>query len=141
MKRGGFLLELGPCQRYNTFTDVYKRRWKDVLQFRQKSLFTTCEVCAVLKAQLADRSFTMDQKLGTLHTYRSHLHDQFADRCTLWKLQSEGTDHQSGILFISTDGLDQSKFALPREPGLRANAALILGTTSLEKEPFGPLSL
>ena len=113
--------------RYGTFNDVYKRRWKEILQFRQKSHFTTCDVCAVLKAQLADRGLSMEQKLGSLQLYRSHLHDQFADRSILWKLQAEAADPSSGIIFISTDGLDQSKFALPREPGLRANAALILG--------------
>ena len=73
----------------------------------------------------------MEQKLGSLQLYRSHLHDQFADRSLLWKLQAEAADHSSGIIFISTDGLDQSKFALPREPGLRANAALILGLIPL----------
>ena len=69
--------------RYGTFNDVYKRRWKEILQFRQKSHFTTCDVCAVLKAQLADRGLSMEQKLGSLQLYRSHLHDQFADRSIL----------------------------------------------------------
>ena len=84
-------------------------------------------MCTALKSQLADRAMNMDEKLGSLHLYRAHLHDQYADRCALWKLQSEGADPTSGILFISTDGLDQAKFALPREPGLKANAALSFG--------------
>lgn len=44
----------------------------------------------------------------------------------VWKLQADSADSSSEILFISTDGLDQSKFALPREPELRNNAALNL---------------
>lgn len=68
----------------------------------------------------------MEQKLGSLHIYRGHLHDQYADRCALWKLQAEAAEPSSQILFISTDGLDQAKFALPREPGLPANAHLRL---------------
>lgn len=112
--------------RYTTFVDVYKRRWKDVLHFRQRSLFTTCEVCSILKAQLSDRALSMEQKLGSLQVYRDHLHSQYCDRCTLWKLQSESAESTSPILFISTDGLDQAKFALPREPGLKASSALIL---------------
>lgn len=68
----------------------------------------------------------MEQKLGSLSTYRHHLHSQYCDRSTIWQLQAAGADPNSGILMISTDGLDQSKFALPRDPSLRANAGLRL---------------
>lgn len=112
--------------RYGTFNDVYKRRWSDVLRFRQRNLFTTCEVCFALKGQLNDKSLSMEQKLGSLKLYRSHLHAQFCDRTIIWRLQSESADPSTDILVISTDGLDQSKFALPREPELRNNAALTL---------------
>ncbi len=112
--------------RYGTFNDIYKRRWSEILKFRDKSLFTTCEVCFALKAQLGDKSLSMSQKLGSLNLYRDHLHSQYCDRSMVWKLQADSGDGSSEILFISTDGLDQSKFALPREPELRNNAALNL---------------
>ena len=110
--------------RYGTFLRVYQRRWKDILGFRQKSLFTTCEICSILKSQLGDKALSLEQKLGTLQQYRTHLHDQYADRTVLWKLQSESADISTDVLLISTDGLDQSKFGLPRDPSLRTNAAL-----------------
>lgn len=91
------------------------------------SVFSSCEVCTALKGQLNNKSFSLEQKLGSLKLYRAHLHQQYSDRCCMWTLQSQSQDGCSDVLFISTDGLDQAKFALPREPGLRANASLILG--------------
>lgn len=110
--------------RYTTFNGVYKRRWKDILQFRQKSLFSQCEVCWTLKSQLNSKTLSLDQKLGCLHQYREHLHDQFCDRSVIWKLQAESADPNTDFVIISTDGLDQSKFTLPRDPHLKASAAL-----------------
>lgn len=66
----------------------------------------------------------MEGKLRALKVYRQHIHDQFCDRTVLWRLQSESNDPTNTVLFISTDGLDQSKFALPREPELKNNAQL-----------------
>ena len=115
------------CFRYTTFNHVYKERWQDILRFRSQSLFTSCEVCCAFKTQLQDKKLTFEQKLGCLQGYRAHLHDQYCDRTTIWTLQFEGADQHSGILMICTDGLDQAKFALPRDPQLRANAGLMLG--------------
>ena len=115
--------------RYTTFNKVYKERWSDILRFRARSLFTSCEVCCAFKAQLQDRSLTFEQKLGCLQGYRSHLHDQYCDRTVIWTLQSEGSDPRSSILLICTDGLDQAKFSLPRDPQLRSNAGLTFSFT------------
>ena len=116
-----------PILRYGTFNFVYKKRWQDVLRFRQKSLFTQCEVCWTLKSELSNKTISMEHKLGSLKLYREHLHQQFCDRSTIWKLQSESQDVNTDFVIISTDGLDQSKFALPRDPKLRATAGLISG--------------
>ena len=66
--------------RYGTFNFIYKKRWQDVLQFRQKSLFTQCEVCWTLKSELSNKTISMEHKLGSLKLYRQHLHEQFFDR-------------------------------------------------------------
>lgn len=116
--------------RYSTFNLVYKDRWSDILRFRSRSLFTTCEVCCAFKTQLQDRSLSFEQKLGCLQGYRQHLHSQYCDRTVIWTLQSEGGDPHSDILMICTDGLDQAKFSLPRDPQLRANAGLNLRSIS-----------
>jgi hypothetical protein len=113
--------------RYGTFSDVYRRRWQDILRFRSKNLFTSCEVCYALKQGLGDKTLSLESKLQVLKEYRSHLHSQYCDRTVIWRLQAESAEHNSEVLLISTDGLDQSKFALPREPELRNNAALKLG--------------
>lgn len=121
--------------RYTTFNLVYRERWADVLRFRSRSLFTTCEVCCAFKSQLQDRTLSFEQKLGCLQGYRKHLHDQYCDRTMIWTLQSEGSDPNAGVLMICTDGLDQAKFSLPRDPQLRSNAGLNLC------QMFGPLNV
>ena len=110
--------------RYTTFNDIYKRRWQDVLRFRQRTLFSSCEICSILKGQLGDKTLGVEAKLQVLQHYREHLHSQYKDRTCLWQLQSQSSDPDNEILYICTDGLDQAKFALPRHPGLRANAAV-----------------
>lgn len=105
-----------------------KTRWRDILRFRSKSLFTECEVCLSFKGQLGNKTLTFEQKLGSVQGYRRHLRDQYCDRTVIWSLQAESSDPSSGVLMISTDGLDQCKFALPRDPEMRANAGLTLAS-------------
>ena len=114
------------CLRYTTFNHVYNLRWKDILRFRDRSLFSHCEICKNLKDDLSNKRLTFDQKLGALQLYRSHLHDQFCDRTICWRLQSESADTSTDLVAIATDGLDQAKFALPRDPNLRSSAHLFL---------------
>ena len=116
--------------RYGTFNHVYKQHWSDVLKFRSRNLFTTCEVCFALKASLSDRALGLEAKLAYLKEYRAHLHSQYCDRTVVWKLQSESAEPNSEVLLVSTDGLDQSKFSLPREPELKNNAGLSFGFIS-----------
>lgn len=106
--------------------DVYQRRWKDVLGFRQRTMFSQCEICKTLKGDLGNKALTFDQKLGALEMYRAHLHDQFCDRTICWRMQAESADPSTDVLCIATDGLDQAKFAIPRDPGLRSSSALTL---------------
>ena len=106
-----------------------------MLGFRAKSLFSSCEVCSTLKSNLMNKSFNLQQKLGALRQYRMHLSDQYKDRTVVWTLQGEGADMGTNVLMISTDGLDQAKFSLPREPQLKANAALTLGFIVLDPFP------
>ena len=117
--------------RYGTFLDVYKRRWSDVLHFRSRNLFTSCEVCFALKQALGDKANSLESKLSVLKQYRQHLHSQYSDRTMIWRLQAESAEAHSDVLLVGTDGLDQSKFALPREPELRNNAGLNLARKSI----------
>ena len=78
----------------------------------------------------------MEQKLGCLEAYRQHLHDTFCDRTMIWSMQAESADFNSSILVIATDGLDQSKFALPREPEMRINSGLTFRSNGMIFQMF-----
>lgn len=66
----------------------------------------------------------MDIKLAAVKSYRAHLHDQYVDRSACWALQELSRDSLSGCLVVLLDGIDQQKFAIPRDKNLRASAAL-----------------
>ena len=112
---------------YTTFNHVFKTRWSDVLAFRQRSMFTQCEICQLLKADLQNKQLSLEAKLSAMQMYRQHLHDQYADRTLCWRMQATSQDHESRLLTICIDGLDQAKFALPRDPQLRSSAVMRLG--------------
>lgn len=109
---------------------MYKERWREILQFRSRSLFTQCDVCQTLKSDLANKALSFDQKLGSLQMYRAHLHDQFCDRTVCWQLQAISAEPSSDLVTLCIDGLDQAKFALPRDPQLRSASSLPFVSTS-----------
>ena len=110
--------------RKTTFGRVYNESWRDVLVFRAKNEFSQCDICYQLKAQLRDPKLDLETKLGSLKTYRQHLHDQYVDRTVTWTLGDLSADPHSDIVVMWLDGMDQAKFALPRDPGLRTPASL-----------------
>ena len=69
----------------------------------------------------------MNDKLAAVAGLRNHLHDQFCDRAAAWQLQDAAMDSLSGLMVVCTDGCDQSKFMMPRDPEFRVSAALIFG--------------
>ena len=85
--------------------------------------FTQCEICFQLKKSISDAK-SMEQRLGALVEYRSHLASQYADRALNWSLQECGGDEMADLIICQIDGMDQSKFRLPRDPQLRSTASL-----------------
>ena len=67
---------------------------------------------------------SMEERLGALMQYRSHLASQYADRALNWSLQECGQDELADLIICQTDGMDQSKFRLPRDPQLRMTSSL-----------------
>ncbi|CAK9080034.1 Uncharacterized protein SCF082_LOCUS38173, partial [Durusdinium trenchii] len=108
---------------YGTFLKVYKERWQSILKFREKNLFSACELCWHFKNDIAN-SKTLEERLGQLVKYRQHLAHQYQDRAICWALQELVLDDQSDLVCIQVDGLDQSKFSLPRDPKLRATSSV-----------------
>lgn len=82
-----------------------------------------------------DRDLSFNQKLGNLQLYRKHLHEQYKDRTICWRLQSE-SGGATDVVTICIDGLDQAKFALPRDPEMRASAALNLDLNKVYQNMF-----
>ena len=89
----------------------------------------------------------MSTKLAAVNGLRSHLHDQYVDRAAAWQLQESAMDPLSGLMVVCTDGCDQSKFCMPRDPGFSINAALLLGlvlvpaaSAATSSRMFGPRS-
>lgn len=62
----------------------------------------------------------MTERLGALKLYRAHLVHQYADRCAVWSLKDLSCDLLSQTVLMSTDGADQAKYAVPRDPGLQS---------------------
>ena len=69
----------------------------------------------------------MEEKLGSIKTYREHLHDQYVDRSVQWTLSELSADPDSGVLTVLVDGMDQAKFRLPKHPQHRAIASMQAG--------------
>ena len=90
--------------------------------------FSQCELCFHFKSDLANAA-SMEERLGILMRYRKHLADQYQDRSICWGLQELCLDEMSNLLVLQTDGMDQAKFRLPRDPKLRASAAVCLAWT------------
>lgn len=89
--------------------------------------FSECSVCYQLKRQMQDSKISIQQKLGAVSTYRQHLYDQFCDRSACWALQELSRDRTAGVITILLDGMDQSKFQVPRDKHFRQSAILSLG--------------
>jgi len=84
-----------------------------------------CDVCHALKKDITNRSLLPDARCQALRLYRQHIGDQYRDRQALWSVQSvSGEDHVAGVIAILIDGMDQRKFAIPRDPTLRATATV-----------------
>ena len=62
----------------------------------------------------------MDLRLGALRLYRKHLVEQYADRCGFWSLRDVSGEAFARMVVIMTDGADQAKYCLPRDPLLRS---------------------
>lgn len=103
--------------------------------------FSACELCWHFKNDIAQAK-SLEERLGQLIKYRQHLADQYQDRVISWGLQELVLDDPSDLVVIQVDGLDQAKFALPRDPKLRATSSvsfrciLVMGVTRALQRRF-----
>ena len=97
-----------------------------VLKFRSKTMFAQCDICYNLKLSIRKHGLSLEDRFTNLKRYRQHLNDQYQDRTACWSLRAAAEQRQevNNILVLSLDGMDQAKFAIPRDPLLKAAAAV-----------------
>ena len=68
----------------------------------------------------------LEAKFASIKGYRAHLADVFADRQLLWALRAQCFQSAAArdYWLILVDGMDQAKWRLPRDPGLRSVSSL-----------------
>ena len=94
------------------------KQWKDAaLAFRKRSTHTVCTECFELKAKIKTARSSTHQIQAHLD-YLLHLNPQLAVRRCYWGIRSRARLHHD-VLSVITDGMDRSKFRLPRYPGGR----------------------
>jgi hypothetical protein len=108
----------------STFSRVFTKVFPSCLQFRKQSQHKCCTICAGLKESIRlEPSPLAKEQLWT--RYLHHVSAQWRDRLALWSLcelsrsRFIGNNMASGsvgssIACICMDGVDQSKFRVPR---------------------------
>ena len=113
---------------WSTFYRAWSQHWHvrrghKLLEFRKKSQHSECEFCATQRGKLHDRRLTMEEKQQVAATWRSHLNNQYHDRCLYWGLRFSSRQHQ-GVLTVIADSLDKGKCAYPKYDFSRVPADL-----------------
>ena len=103
---------------WSTFYRAWSQHWHvrrghKLLEFRKKSQHSECEFGATQRGKLHDRRLTMEEKQQTAAAWRTHLQNQYHDRCLYWGLRFSSRQHQ-GVLTIIADSLDKGKCAYPK---------------------------
>ena len=118
-----------PCSSYSTFLRVWKGWHRKVLKMRDIRQHQRCEKCAELSA--ARKKVESREELREIVSrYYNHLQGQYADRAVYAKMMSlseeamrpraSGTgepgvvSNHSSLICLFVDGMDQSKFRVPR---------------------------
>lgn len=86
--------------------------WRKVLYFRPKSQHSMCHVCHQLKSRIRNARGVQEHAAACDELYR-HLAGQFADRQCYWEFRAR-SKHEGDMITIICDGMDKSKFLLPR---------------------------
>jgi hypothetical protein len=96
----------------STFRRVWKSTWRKCLRFRKSSTHAECRTCSMLKHQIKTACDLTSQALASSQLLR-HLRAQWADRSIYWGLRHVAKT-QFSIVSLIRDGMDHSKFSLPR---------------------------
>lgn len=103
-----------------------------MLSFCHRTQHAVCATCFEFKAKIRHAKSLKMQVKWQLE-YMSHLQDQYADRQIYWALRDRAIG-SGDLITIIHDGMDKSKFRMPRWSGSRMNSARSL---SAEKNQSG----
>ena len=124
-KKPGCFLPTAPCE--SDSADNFHNRnqfqvWrKDFshMAFRAASSHAVCAQCIRHKALIAGLGHHLAARRRQQELYAAHLRQQFLDRSEYWV--SRGRSRQGGTeITLICDGMDQSKFSVPRSGRMRA---------------------
>lgn len=102
-----------PAASSSTFFRVFNETgWKQVLRFRAKSQHTMCTTCHKLKVAIRKAKGVQEHARQSDRLYR-HLAGQFTDRKVYAELKARSR-YDRDLLTVICDGMDKSKFSLPR---------------------------
>lgn len=91
------------------------------MKFRSTSSHAQCNECVKHKALIAGLAHHLKARRIQQEMLYMHLQSQFRDRACYWRMRGLARARGLEILFIQ-DGMDQSKFMVPRGSLLRAKA-------------------
>ena len=90
------------------------------MTFRPTSLHHECATCIRHRALVRALSGHSLARGAQQKLYYEHLRQQYSDRIIYWTARAESRDRSMPSVTIVTDGMDQSKFSLPRHEAIRS---------------------
>eukprot|EP00959_Pyramimonas_sp_CCMP1952_P207417 4339018-Pyramimonas_sp.AAC.1 len=104
---------------FKAFKKAYHDKWQHMLGFRDLGQHDRCDTCVELTKWRREHPDAQQRKAADT-AYRAHLNRMFDDRrldarlSHLSELSCSATSSISSVLHIRIDGMDQSKFKVPR---------------------------
>ena len=90
------------------------------MAFRQRSQHHQCGTCMRHRALIRALGGHSAARAAQQKLYHTHLRHQYCDRLVYWKLRADSRDSMVPVVTMVTDGMDQSKFCLPRHEAMRS---------------------
>lgn len=90
------------------------------MSFRAVSQHHECGTCIRHRAMVRALSGHALARAAQQKLYYEHLRQQYLDRICYWSSRSESRQKSMPSVTIITDGMDQSKFSLPRHEAMRS---------------------
>jgi len=99
------------------FRREYTQHWHSILQFRPPSEFADCDRCTELRQQMRDAKSVEAIALASKELQEHYRHVQSNRDLEESFRTTTPFDIEKPILFVMTDGMEQSKWAIPRRGG------------------------